>query len=406
MFDMLLVVQVKLLPTPEQASALSATLRTCNDAANLVAKRAWDLQVFNRIELQRAVYAEVKALGLSAQPTIHVIRKVSDAYRTFLGQVREGIRDALTRPVQFRRDAAQSYDDRCLSWQLEARTISIWTVSGRVKDVAFTGHPDHLGLLAAHRKGESDLSFRDGKWYLIATCDLPAMQLKADPTGWLGVDLGIANIATTSDGSFYAGKKLNRYRERQRRLRKKLQSKGTRSAKRLLVLRNRKEQRTVAQVNHRIANRIVIEAERTGRGIALEDLTGIRERVRLRKPQRVTLHTWAFAELGAFIAYKAERSGVPVLFVDPRYTSQSCADCGHTARNNRIDQSRFVCRSCGVVAHADWNAARNIANRGAACWAAVNQPNVGAPALPQRSLNPPSKQAEEPQVLTSLILHF
>lgn len=61
------------------------------------------------------------------------------------------------------------------------------------------------------------------------------------------------------------------------------------SAKRLLKKRRRKESRFAADTNHRIAKQIVTEAERTGRGIALEDLGGIRDRVRLRRPQRVTL---------------------------------------------------------------------------------------------------------------------
>ena len=110
------------------------------------------------------------------------------------------------------------------------------------------------------------------------------------------------------------------------------------------------------------------EAERTGRGIALEDLTGIRDRVRFRKPQRVTLSSWAFHQLGTFIAYKAQRSGVPVVYVDPAYTSRTCADCGHTDKKNRVSQAWFACRSCGVVAHADRNGSRNIAARAATVW--------------------------------------
>ena len=70
------------------------------------------------------------------------------------------------------------------------------------------------------------------------------------------------------------------------------------------------------------------EAERTGCGIAVEQLTGIRDRVRLRKPQRATLHTWAFAQLGSFLAYKAMQAGVAFVEVDPAYTSQTCSACG------------------------------------------------------------------------------
>ncbi len=121
-------------------------------------------------------------------------------------------------------------------------------------------------------------------------------------------------------------------------------------------------------INHKIAKHVVAEAERTGRGIALEDLTGIRARVRLRKPQRATLHSWAFAQLGDFIAYKARKAGVAVVHVDPAYTSRTCAECGHIDKANRASQARFVCRSCGFVDHADRNGSRNIRHRAEELW--------------------------------------
>src|SRR5262249_14985869 len=163
-------------------------------------------------------------------------------------------------------------------------------------------------------------------------------------------------------------------RRRQQRLRRRLQEKATQSAKRLLARRRKKETRYAANVNHTIAKSIVTVAARTGRGIAVEQLTGIRERGRLRKPQRVTLHSWSFQQLGGFLVYKARRAGVPLVEVDPRYTSQTCAGCGYRDQRNRPDQETFVCRSCGVVAHADHNAARNIAARGVVGWGAVNRP--------------------------------
>jgi putative transposase len=142
----------------------------------------------------------------------------------------------------------------------------------------------------------------DGTWYLYATCDIPDVETK-QPDGFLGVDLGIANIATTSDGTRLCGKGLNRVRHRHQRLRAKLQQVATKSAKRLLKKRSRKEARFAADTNHTIAKRIVTAAEHTGRGIALEDLGGIRDRVRLRRPQRVMLHSWAFHQLATFVAY-------------------------------------------------------------------------------------------------------
>jgi IS605 OrfB family transposase len=253
----------------------------------------------------------------------------------------------------------------------------LWTLAGRLKDVSFVCSPKDVKMLGEHKRGESDLLRRDGAWYLLTSVDVPE-QPEYEPKGFVGVDLGIVNIATTSDGKIMAGRGLNRHRQRQRELRAKLQAKATKAAKRLLKKRRRKEQRHDANVNHIISKKIVTEAERTGRGVALEQLKGIRERVRLRKPQRVTLHSWAFHQLGQFLQYKALRAGVPLVFVDAAYTSQQCAECGFVDGKNRVDQAVFVCRRCGVVAHTDRNASRNIAARGETAWNAGRESRVPA----------------------------
>jgi IS605 OrfB family transposase len=368
-----LVAQVKLLPTAEQAVPLDATLQACNRAASAASARAFADEVFSRNELQKLVYADLKAgFGLSAQPAVRVVKKVVDAYAALRANARAGNLGvpgsrrrvkAESKPVVFRSEAAQPFDDRCLSWQLDARTVSIWTVAGRLKNIGFACSPEALELLAA-RKGETDLVQRDGRFYLYAVCEVPEAPLNGNPVGWLGVDLGIVNIATVSTGYRAGGRGLYRHRQRQLDLRRKLQAKATKAAKRLLKKRSRKETRHAANTNHIIAKTIVTEAQRTSAGIALEDLGGIRQRVRLRKPQQVALHSWAFHQLGTFLQYKARRAGVPLVHVDPAYTSQTCADCGHIDRRNRVSQALFVCRSCGVVAHADRNASRNIARKG------------------------------------------
>ncbi len=374
---MKLVVQVKLLPDDAAEAALRETLKLCNQAACHASRRAFATGVKGKTALQRLVYGEVKAMGLSAQPAIHCIRKAAEAYATLTQNVRAGNYgpvgsrrriQAEGAPVRFRKDAAQPFDDRSLSWQMDARTVSIWTAQGRLKAIAFAGSAEQAQQLAAYRRGESDLVWRGGTFYLYATCDVPQAP-EYIPDGFTGVDLGIANIATTSEGTVHSGKHVNQVRHRNRRLRTKLQAKGTKSAKRLLRKLSGREARFAADTNHRISKQIVTEAQRTAHGIALEDLGGIRARVRLRKPQRVTLHSWSFAQLGAFITYKAKRVGVPVVFVDPRHTSQGCSECGHIHKQNRPDQATFQCTSCGFAEHADVNAARNIAARGAAGWA-------------------------------------
>ncbi|WP_086750496.1 transposase [Streptomyces europaeiscabiei] len=375
---MKLVVQVKLLPTPVQAAALEATLRACNEAASWASEVAFAKDVKRNFALREHTYAEIRQRwGLGAQVAQHVIKKTCDAYRTLAANLKAGnlgrpwskrYRRATRKPITFRPEGAQPYDDRMLSWQTTGRTVSLWTLSGRVKAVAFTASPEQLARLALYRKGESDLLYRDGMWFLNATCEIPEAPLNTGPDGFLGIDLGIVNIATTSDGQIMAGRALNRGRLRERTLRTKLQKKDTPSAKRRLKKRGRKEARRAKDINHKIAKHVVAEAERTGRGIALEDLTGIRERVRLRKPQRATHSSWSFAQLGQFLAYKARRAGVPVVHVDPAYTSRTCAECGHTDKANRVSQAWFACRSRGFVDHADHNSSRNIRARAEELW--------------------------------------
>lgn len=246
--------------------------------------------------------------------------------------------------------------------------MSIWTVAGRAKSVPFACADWQAKILERHPIGECDLLWRNGALYLHATVDVPDAPMNEYPLGFLGVDLGIVNIATLSDGTTFSGATVNKVRHRNRRLRGTLQQKGTRSATRLLAKRSGREARFAKDVNHSISKKIVAEAERTGHGIALEDLDGIRDRVRSRKPQRATLHSWSFHQLGSFIDYKAIRAGVPVVYVNPAYTSQQCSGCGHTSKKNRPDQATFLCTSCGLSLPADWNAAINIARSGEDGW--------------------------------------
>ncbi|WP_244201703.1 RNA-guided endonuclease InsQ/TnpB family protein [Streptomyces diastatochromogenes] len=380
---MKLVVQVKLLPTPVQTLALEATLRTCNRAATHASQVAFAKNLKDRNGLQKEVYADLKATyGLSAQPAVRAVKKVVDAYATLKANLRAGnlgppnskrYRKALSTPVVFRPEAAQPFDDRCLSWQYDARTVSIWTVDGRMKGIRFACSPGQLKTLVQYRKGESDLVCRGGKWFLIATCDIPDPEAY-EPADWIGVDRGIVNLATTSDGTNHQGRRLGRYRRWQARKRSELQAKQTRSATRRLARRAKREKRHATHVNHKISKEIVSVAQRTARGIAVEALGGIRERVRLRRDQRGTLSSWPFHQLGQHLAYKARRAGVPFLEVDARHTSQRCPRCGHTERANRSDRDHFCCRRCGLAGPADVVAGVNVRSRARSAWVFVTAP--------------------------------
>ncbi|MEW2358817.1 transposase [Spirillospora sp. NPDC029432] len=154
----------------------------------------------------------------------------------------------------------------------------------------------------------------------------------------------------------------------------RLKAAGSRSAARRLARRRAREGRHAANVNHKISKEIVADAQRTGRGIALEELSGIRDRVRLRRHQRATISTWPFHRLGTFIAYKARRAGVPVIEVDAHYTSQTCPRCGHRERANRRVRDHFRCRRCGLAGPADHIAAVNVRRRARTAWVFVSMP--------------------------------
>ena len=105
------------------------------------------------------------------------------------------------------------------------------------------------------------------------------------------------------------------------------------------MLRNRsgRYNRYKRDVNHCLTKAIVNTAKGTSRGIALEDLQGIRARAKgTVKRQRRVLHSWSFFQLRAFIAYKAALAGVQVVYINPAFTSQTCSACGQGESSDSI----------------------------------------------------------------------
>jgi len=357
-----LTLAVKLAPDMEQAKALLETLEAFNAACNYLGEIAFRLKTASKYKLQHEAYQDVRErFHLSAQMAIRAISKTCEAYK----------RDRSIQP-HFRPHGAMCYDERIMAWKAADR-VSLLTLSGRV--VVPCRYGAYQAARIERRQGQADLVYRDGVFYLFVTVDVPEAE-PFDPEGFLGVDLGIVNIATDSDGAQHSGAVVNGLRHRHRRLRQKLQKKGTKSARRLLRHRRRKEARFARHVNHCLSKEIVANAKDTKRALALEDLQGIRARCTVRKAQRATFSSWSFFQLRSFITYKAQREGVPVVLVDPRNTSRECPTCGHTDKRNRPSQSVFCCTSCGFAGPADVIAAGNIARR-----AAVNRPYVSETAL-------------------------
>ena len=354
---MKLVAVAKLLPLPEHAAYLLATLVRVNEACDWLAERAFDLKCANKITLQKLHYHDMREkFGLSAQMALLAIHKVAAAYK----------RDK-SKLCHFGKHSAIAYDQRILSFKAMDR-VSLLTISGRIL-VPYVAGGYHRARLEGVRR-QADLVLRKGKWFLYVTVDVPDGS-PVDPEGWLGVDLGIRNLAVDSDGDAHSGADVEATRQRHQRLRNMLQPVGTKSAKRHLKKLAGKEARFRSHTNHVISKHIVAKAKGTGRGIAVEDLTGIRERATVRRSQRAMHSGWAFFQLRAFLSYKAAIAGVKLVAVDPRNTSRTCPACGYIDKANRKSQSEFVCKSCGFAANADLVGATNIARR-----AAVNQPIV------------------------------
>jgi len=348
---MKLIAQVKLQPTEDQCPALLKTLEQANAACNYVSRIAWETKTFHQFALHKLTYYDVREkFGLSAQVTVRIEAKVADAYKLDRKHKRT-----------FLKHGAITYDERILSWRQRDQTINIWTINGRQR-MPFVAGERQLQLLE-HRQGQADLIYRDGKWYLHQICEVTESP-EFDPTGWLGVDLGIVNLAVTSDGQVFSGEQIEVRREWYALRRAILQSVGTKSAKRRLKQLSGRQARFQKHTNHCISKAIVETAKDTKRGIALEDLKGIRGRTRLRSGQRSRHSNWAFYQMRAFLTYKAMLAGVPIQFVDPAYTSQTCPLCGFVSKSNRKSQSDFVCGQCGYVGLADYVAACNIAAKG------------------------------------------
>ncbi|GHO66900.1 hypothetical protein KSC_057920 [Ktedonobacter sp. SOSP1-52] len=200
----------------------------------------------------------------------------------------------------------------------------------------------------------ADLIHRKGKWWLHVVVNVPEPVVQANDTV-VGVDLGLNRPAVTSNRHFLGSRHWKEVDRRTFRLRRKLQSKGTTSAKRHLKKLSRKQMLFHRDCDHVLSKRIV-QSVPPGATIVLENLTNIREGVRHRKGEgQRKLHSWSFAQLYGFIVYKGQEQGIVVERIDPRHTSQTCSRCGHQARNNRRSQweaKAFVIGSSGVCFHA------------------------------------------------------
>jgi putative transposase len=346
------MLKIKLLPSADQSKVLLETIKKANDACGRISEIAWNKRVFNQFKLHHETYYEIKNItGLRSQMVVRCIAKVANAYKLDK-KVKRNFKDL----------GAIGYDKKTLTYRGD-NIASIWTTQGRLR-IPFVCHNKHY---FSCQKGEACLVYRKNKFYLHQYIEVPAEPIK-EANEFIGCDFGQTDICTLSDGTSYSSTKIKTIRKRYNKVRSSIQSKGTKSSRRLLKRLKGREFRFVSITNHTISKQIVAKAKSENKGIAIENLVNIRNTAKTKsRAQKTELNRWTFFQLRQYITYKARLNGIKLFVIPPAYTSQMCSECYYIGDRKG---KRFKCKNCGNKMDADHNAAKNIATWGRA----VNQP--------------------------------
>jgi putative transposase len=407
--DRTIVVQLK--PTPEQAAILKQTLDGHTACFNEVARHGFETKNRNGVELHKETYYDLRHRfpDLPSQLVIAARVKATEAVQSVLTWQKKheasypkkvakarklGKEPPPFKPVKcpHAKFCPVRYDARSYWVKWQTMTCSLATVAGRV-ELLFTV-PAYAQQYTGYHTCSADLRYRKGKWTLHITVSIPPPLVEPSQEV-IGVDLGLNRPAVTSTRQFLGEKRWKEQERRIFRLRRKLQKKGTKSAKRHLKQLSGKRFRQRRDHDHVLSKQIVASAP-PGSTIVLENLTNIRETSKIgrgKKNKNIEnkrrMHSWSFAQLYGFVSYKAERKGVAVVKIDPRHTSQMCSNCGYQHRSNRRSQSLFLCRNCGYQLNADLNASINIREKYLASLAQDGTPVLsGSPCQAAYCLSP------------------
>ncbi len=383
----------RLRPTKGQHLRLQACLdshRELYNAALEERRDAWRMRrqavSYGRQSAQlkeiRTVRPDVAVWSFSSQQA--TLRRLNRAFTGFFRRVEAGETSGYPRYK-----AAQRFDsvewpadgDGC-RWKPEVSRVYLQGVGG-VKVTAHRQVQGRVKTVQVRRSGR--------KWYLILSCDdVPARPLPATGTA-VGVDVGVASFATTSDGDHIDNPRWSRVgqarleKAQQRLARKQRGSANRRSARETVAARHRKIANCRRDFHHKTARRLVADYDL----VVVENLN-IKNMVRRAKlvpdPDNPgaflpngqaakaglnrSIHDAGWAAFVDILEAKAEEAGRRVLDVDPRHTSDRCEACGHASKDNRVSQAVFRCVCCGREANADEQAARNILRAGLALLAA------------------------------------
>ncbi|MHC5672302.1 RNA-guided endonuclease InsQ/TnpB family protein [Nostoc sp.] len=355
--EQVLTLVSKLNPTSEQVVKIEATLKAFAGACNY-ANQQVKSQITSKTTIQNMVYQDLRLLfGLSANLAVRACARVGANRKTANLQGKQ--------VLSFKPTSAD-YDARIFTFREKDWTVSLNLLTCREHIKMDIGNYQ-LGKLKGKKPTSAQLcKHRDGSYYIHIQIkdEVPKPDIA---TNVIGVDFGRRDIAVTSNGDKWDGKQINEIRDRYAKTRASLQqkaTKGTRStrrrARRILQRLSGRERRFQQWLNHQISYRIIKEARCTNAIVAIENLTGIRERTNKqprKKVERRRSNSWSFYQLRYALEYKGIKEGVEVIAVPPAYTSQTCHQCLHIGLRS---DKRFKCGNCGWHGDADLNGAKMI----------------------------------------------
>lgn len=347
---MILARKIKLNPTQEQAQILLETVKQYEQAINLPLKIGYEKHISNGVELHKLTYYKLRELTqLPSQLVCSARCKATESLKSIRSKTKGKFNTKLPKSKRF---PAVRYDRN--SCGITSTAVKLATIDGRIR-IPMLSHPLMKNEWdKAERTCELQYRKHKDEWYLIVFVNVEEPEASGDRV--LGIDRGCKHVAVTSANEFYDSKHLRKVKGKYNHLRRRLQSKGTKSAKRLLKKISGKENRFVKDTNHCISKKLIAQPYDV---FVLEKLE-IKKSKKLGKRFNRILAGWSWGQLEQFLTYKAMLAGKCIEHVDARYTSQKCSTCGHTERGNRQFQAHFCCRSCGFELNADLNAARNI----------------------------------------------
>ncbi|POT57442.1 transposase [Citrobacter amalonaticus] len=233
-----------------------------------------------------------------------------------------------------------------------------------------------------------------GKWYISIQTEYEVSEPVHLSTSMVGLDAGVAKLATLSDGTVF--EPVNSFQKNQ----KKLATLQRQLSRKVKFSNNwQKQKRKIQRLHSRIANirrdylhKVTTTVSKNHAMIVIEDLKVSNmsrsaagtvsqpgRNVRAKSGLNRSILDQGWYEMRRQLEYKQLWRGGQVLAVPPAYTSQRCACCGHTAKENRLSQSKFRCQACGYTANADVNGARNILAAGHAVLACGGMEQSGRP---------------------------